>query len=53
MAVPTSSTTGSSARQSVARKRPASQCTIGTPSRSASASISAIGPERSGRRPSR
>jgi hypothetical protein len=49
IAVPTSSTAGSSARQSTASIRPVSQWTIGTESRSATASISAITPERSGR----
>ena len=50
MAVPTSSTRGSMARHSVARKRPVSHSTIGTESRSASTSISAITALRSGRR---
>src|SRR4051795_3692021 len=53
MAVPTSSTTGSIARQRAASIRPVSQCTMGTRSRSATSSISAMTGERSGRMRSR
>ena len=50
IAVPTSSTTGSSTRHSTASRRPVSQWTIGMLSRSACSSISRMTGERSGRR---
>ena len=49
MAVPTSSTRGSSTRHSTASSRPVSQLTMGTPSRAATSSISAMTGERSAR----